>query len=77
MGAIPETNTDAEADTGVIELTLEEAWADFAYKTRLYMRMEPDEFLRRLDAGEYDDELDEPESDVPFLARMGSSLRGV
>ena len=79
MSAIRDTDTDiaTATDMGVMEITLEEAWADFAFKTRLYMHMEPDEFFRRLDAGEYNDELDEPESAVPFLARMGSSLRGV
>lgn len=79
MSAIPDTgtDTDSDTDTGVIEFTLEEAWADYAYKTRLYMDMEPDEFFRRLDAGEYNEIIDDPENDILYLAQLGNGLRSL
>ncbi len=75
MSATPETDTETEPT--VIEFTLQEAWADFAYKTRLYMGMEPDEFFRRLDAGEYNETIDDPENDILYLAQLGNGLRSL
>lgn len=44
----------------VRDLTPEEAKADFDAKARQLLGISGEEFLRRLDAGEYDDVLDDP-----------------
>lgn len=44
----------------IIEMTLEESRADFDAKAREWLGISGDEFLRRLDAGEYDEILDDP-----------------
>ena len=45
---------------GVKELTAEEARAHFDAQARRLLGMSGEEFLRRLDAGEFDDQVDQP-----------------
>lgn len=79
MATTPETNAAPTAiqERDPFEFTPEEAWADFADKTREALGIEPDEFLRRLDAGEYNDILDDPEHGILYLMLLGRGLRSL
>lgn len=59
MSAPTQTERGIEIE-GVKELTVEEARAYFDAQARRLVGMSGEEFLRRLDAGEFDDLIDEP-----------------
>jgi len=61
----------------VIEFTPNDAYRDFDAKTRAMLDMSAEEFIQRLDTGAFDDLLNDPESDVPFLAMVSNSARTV
>lgn len=76
MVATPETDTvPASIEVPeMTEFTPEEAQADFAYKTRMSLGIEPEEFFQRLNAGEYNDIIDDPENDIIYLMILGRGL---
>jgi hypothetical protein len=62
-----------DADNGIRWLDDEEAHAFFDATARELVGMSGEEFLRRLDAGEWDNMIDEPEyHDHLYLAMMRS-----
>jgi hypothetical protein len=64
--SIPQTPLDVE---GVKELTADEARAHFDAQARRLLGMSGAEFLRRLDAGEFTDQVDLP-GPVGYLAAL-------
>jgi hypothetical protein len=44
----------------IVELSPEEAWADFDNACRRRLGMSGEEFIRRLDAGDFDEIVDDP-----------------
>ena len=58
-------------------LSPEEEWASFDAQTRRRLGITGDEFLRRLDAGEFDDIIDDPinHPGVAYLALLSRSVR--
>ena len=64
---------DRDTDDGIIWLEGDEARAYFDAQARELVGMSGEEFLRRLDAGEWDQVIDDGEhSDHLFLAMMRS-----
>ena len=67
---------EESADGGIIFLEDDEAHAYFDKASRELVGMSGEEFLRRLDSGEWYDVIDTPEySDHLFLASMPSLAR--
>lgn len=69
----------AEIETSDIEIvwmTREENLAEIDRMARARLDMGGEEFLRRLDAGEWDEVIDDPEyRDVLYLAMVADSFR--
>lgn len=59
MATIPEPVDDAGGVT-FVDLTPEEAWAEFDAEVRTRLGIGAADFARRYDAGEYDDPDDDP-----------------
>jgi len=56
----------------VVELTAEETWADFSKLAWELLGISGEEFVRRWNAGEYDEIADDGEhSDIMYLAMFG------
>lgn len=71
------TETDPLTLPPVVELTPEEAWAGFDHACRRRLGMSGEEFVRRLDAGDFDDIVDDPinHPGYSFLAMLSLSVR--
>ena len=61
----------------VVELRPEEAWADFDVQCRRRLGMSGEEFVRRLDAGDFDEIVDDPinHPGYSFLAMVSGVVR--
>lgn len=68
--------TEHEIISEVRMLTAEESWADFDGFARKHLGISGEEFLARLDAGEYDDVIDDP-ADHSAIVYLGALSRGV
>ncbi len=75
MPTNPNPNEDPLNDVGVIELTPEQAWAEFDAEVRETLGISAMEFARRLDAGEYGDPDDDPT--IMWLAFAFDGMRGL
>ena len=73
--AITEQETDLLPP--IVELCPEESWAHFDEATRTRLGMTGEEFLRRLDAGEFAEIIDDPADHpwVGYLAQLSISVR--
>ena len=71
------TGTEIEVLPPIIELTPDEAWADFDAMAQKHLDMTGEEFLRRLDAGEFAEIVDDPANHprVGILAQLSLSVR--
>ena len=71
------TPTDTETLPPIIELSPEEEWAHFDAVARKRLGMTGEEFLRRLDAGEFNEIVDDPINYrwVGYLAALSRSVR--
>jgi hypothetical protein len=71
------TKLKAEVLPPVVELTPEEEWADFDANARARLGISGQEFLRRLDAGEYAEIVDDPinHPGVSYLAYLAPVAR--
>ena len=68
--------TEQRREPRVRLLNPEETWAFFDDKARELMGTSGADFLRRLDAGEYDEIAAEPEHrDIMYLAMLGAGAR--
>lgn len=68
---------DAEEEyTGPLELTREQAIADFEAEVQKKLGISGTEFLRRMDAGEYDEIYDDPNHrDIGYLDMLSHVVR--
>ena len=71
------TQTDTETLPDIVELSPEEEWAHFDSVARRRLGMSGEEFLRRLDAGEFDEIVDDPINHrwVGYLAALSPGVR--
>jgi hypothetical protein len=71
------TQTPIDIVPAVVDLTPEEAWAEFDAMTRRHLGVPGQEFLRLLDAGEYEAVIDDPVNHrwVGYLAQLSLSVR--
>ncbi len=69
-----EVEIEEEEYTGPLELTREQARVLFDADVQKKLGITGDEFLRRLDAGEYDDAIDEP-GDIGDLKMFSHVVR--
>jgi hypothetical protein len=63
------TEPEVEVLPPVVELTPEEAWARFDGLARQHLGMSGEEFLRRLDAGEFEEIVDDP-AEHPWIGYL-------
>lgn len=70
------TDIDPTTLPPVAELSPEEAWADFDATARRYLDLTGEEFLRRLDAGEFEPIIDDP-MDHPWVGYLAQISRHV
>jgi len=71
------TDIDPTTLPPIVELSPEEAWADFDATARLRLNVTGEEFLRGLDAGEYEPIIDDPMNHpwVGYLAQLSRYVR--
>ena len=71
------TEQETETLPPIVELSPEESWADFDEATRTRLGLTGEEFLRRLDAGEFNEIIDDPINHrwVGYLAQLSRSVR--
>lgn len=71
--------TDIESETlpPIVELSDEKAWADFDDQCRRRLGMSGEEFVRRLDAGDFAEIVDDPinHPGYSFLAMVSGIVR--
>jgi hypothetical protein len=71
------TNSDIAAAPAIVEFTREESWADFDAIASERLGLSGEEFLRRLDAGEFEEIVDDPINHpwVGYLAQLSAYVR--
>jgi hypothetical protein len=71
------TEMESEVLPPLVELTPEEAWAHFDASVRRRLGMSGDEFLRRLDAREFEEIIDDQFNHpwVGYFAQLSLSVR--